>query len=121
MNERMLSSIMLSVCILFGAIAQILFKMGMSQVQGGSFFDILSQLIRTPQLVIGTILYGTSFVLWLLALRYFDVSFMYPLLSLAYILVVFMSVLVLNETVHLTRWIGVILIVIGAILVGLNK
>ena len=50
-----------------------------------------------------------------------DVSLMYPLLSLAYFVTTVLAVLVLNEPVRTSRWVGVALIVIGSILVGMNK
>ena len=121
MDERLMPYVLLGTCILFGAIAQILFKVGISQVHRNSLFEIFRQMVKNSYLITGILLYGMSFILWLFALRYLDISFMYPLLSLAYIAVVLMSVVFLKEEVHPTRWIGVLLIVIGAILVGLNK
>lgn len=46
---------------------------------------------------------------------------MYPLLSLAYVVTTVLAVLVLNEPVRMSRWMGVILIILGSILTGLNR
>lgn len=123
MSRMILYYAILALCIMSGAFAQVLFKIGIGEERGINLFTMggLLRLIFNVHVLVGAILYGISFVLWLLALSHFDLSFMYPLLSLAYIITTFLSSVILGEEVHATRWIGVILITIGAILVGLNK
>ena len=42
-----------------------------------------------------------------------NVSFMYPLLRLGYVLVAVTSAVFLGEAITLTRWLGILLVVIG--------
>lgn len=45
---------------------------------------------------------------------------MYPLLNLAYVVTVVLAATYPREPVHALRWVGIILIIIGSILVGIN-
>ncbi len=119
--------LILGTCILLGGTTQILFKLGMNSIGIlNSAEKILS--VKTVEVVLsnnyillGLVLYGISSALWLIGLSMLDVSLMYPLLSLAYFVTTVLAFFVLNEPVRTTRWIGVLLIIIGSILVGLNK
>lgn len=54
-----------------------------------------------------------AMILWIVILKKNDLSQVYPLTSVSYILALLAGVLLLNETVPLTRWIGVVIIMIG--------
>lgn len=122
--NRLIAFGILAACILFGAFAQVLFKVGLTEIEGK--YDIFTvegflRMLFTPHIFAGAVLYVLAFVLWMLALSKFQLSFMYPMLSLAYIVTTFLAYLWLHEPIRATRWLGVILIVVGAILVGLNR
>jgi len=118
---------LLASCILLGGTTQVLFKLGMNSIGAlDSAEKLLSiktllMVLSNRYILIGLVLYAISSVLWLVGLSMLDVSLMYPLLSLAYVVTTILAFLVLNEPVHSSRWIGVVLIVIGSILVGINK
>jgi len=121
---RVLPYTILAACILLGGSTQVLFKMGMNSI--GPLEDLLSlktvtMILSNKYIIIGLILYGVSSVLWLVGLSMLDVSLMYPLLSLAYVVTTVLAFMVLNEPVRTTRWIGVLLIILGSILVGVNR
>jgi drug/metabolite transporter (DMT)-like permease len=59
-----------------------------------------------------------SAFLWLGALSTLDVSFMYPLLSLAYVVTAVFAIIYLGEIVTLSRWAGISLVVIGCVLIA---
>jgi drug/metabolite transporter (DMT)-like permease len=61
-------------------------------------------------------LYIIGFVVWIAALTKLDVSFMYPMLALAYVLVAVLAAVFLKEEITLLRWTGIALVTIGAIL-----
>ncbi|NJE10311.1 EamA family transporter [Thermococcus sp. MAR1] len=114
----------LATCILLGGSTQILFKMGMNSIGPlGDLFSIKTMTIifSNKYIVMGLILYGISSVLWLIGLSMLDVSLMYPLLSLAYVVTTVLAFIILNEPVRTTRWVGVLLIILGSILVGVNR
>ena len=56
-------------------------------------------------------------LLWLYILKHFDFSVAYPLTSISYIIGMVAAIFVFNEAIPFTRWIGVILIIIGVFLV----
>ncbi|MEK3750191.1 EamA family transporter [Paenibacillus sp. FSL E2-8871] len=72
-------------------------------------------------LVMGLGLYVIGAVLMILALRYGELSILHPLLSFGYVFSVFIGVFVLNETLSITHTIGIIIIAVGAVLVGGGK
>ena len=117
----------LATCILLGGMTQVLFKMGMDSIGAlDSTEKILSlktvvMVLSNKYILAGLVLYAVSSVLWLIGLSMLDVSLMYPLLSLAYFVTTVLAFLILNEPVRTSRWIGVVLIIIGSILVGLNR
>ncbi len=124
---RIFPYLILGTCILLGGTTQILFKLGMNSVGAlDSAERILSLktvliVLSNKYILLGLALYGISSVLWLVGLSMLDVSLMYPLLSLAYFVTTILAFFILNEPVRTTRWIGVLLIIVGSILVGLNK
>jgi len=111
------------VCVVFGALGQISMKAGMRQVrQIDDVSDLLDlstivQIFSNFYVAGGLILYMISAFLWLGALSTLDVSFMYPLLSLAYVVTAFFAMAFLGEIVTYSRWAGIALVVIGCILI----
>jgi len=124
---RLFPYLILGACILLGGATQILFKLGMNSVGALDSTEKLFSLktvaivLSNRYILTGLVLYAISSILWLIGLSMLDVSLMYPLLSLAYLVTTVLAFLILNEPVRTSRWIGVMLIVIGSILVGLNR
>lgn len=124
---RILPYLILGACILLGGTTQVLFKLGMNSIgaldSAEKIFSLKTAglVLSNKCILLGLALYGISSVLWLVGLSMLDVSLMYPLLSLAYFVTTILAFFILNEPVRTTRWIGVLLIIIGSILVGLNK
>ena len=56
-------------------------------------------------------------LLWLYILRHYEFSVAYPLTSISYIAGMLAAILVFHEAIPITRWIGVILIMVGVFLV----
>jgi drug/metabolite transporter (DMT)-like permease len=69
-------------------------------------------------LLAGAVLYGAAAVSWLLALAKAELSMVYPLLGASYIIASLLAVFFLHETVTVTRWAGVALVVAGVLLIG---
>ena len=64
-----------------------------------------------------TIFFGA--LLYLLSQR--DVSLIWPLTALGFVLTAIAAKIILHEDIHWTRWMGVALIVIGAALVSYSE
>ncbi|MBR6066910.1 MAG: EamA family transporter [Bacteroidales bacterium] len=61
--------------------------------------------------------FGIATVLWLYILKHFQFSQAYPLTALGYIFGMIAAILVFGEHVNVYRWIGVILVVGGCMLI----
>lgn len=59
------------------------------------------------------ICYGIASLLWMYILKNFPFSMAYPMISLSYIFGMFAAILFFHEQVSLSRWLGVLLIVLG--------
>lgn len=106
--------IFLAINIIFLAIGQILWKLGMSKMNG---FNIVS-IILNPYIIIGAIIYGLATLLWLYILSKEELSLVYPLQSITYVLGTILAIFIFRENVSLLRWIGIVTIIVGATLVA---
>ena len=74
-----------------------------------------------PSILFGVALETTFFgaLLYLLSQR--DVSLIWPLTALGFVLTALAAKFILHEDIHWTRWLGVALIVLGAALVSYSE
>lgn len=111
------------ICILCAAGGQTAMKSGMSQVgEIGSMrqlfsLDTLFHIFTNRRVLAGIFLYVISLFLWLGALSSLNVSFMYPLLSLAYVITAIIAFIFLKESITLLRWVGIVLVMGGCLLI----
>lgn len=122
-NMVLFAYILLAIAIVGGAFGQIALKKGVDSLQGKfSMTDLLKPwnlpkvFAQAPLVLVGLIFYVISFMVWLAALTKFDVSFMYPLLSLAYVLVAVFALAFLKENISIYRWLGIALVTVGSFL-----
>ncbi len=105
-------------------LGQLLLKSGMRQVGPISIWDLKSYIpffvvVFSNQLILIAIgLYATGLAIWLIVLWKLDLSFAYPFLALAYVMVPLLSWLILGEYIPTMRWVGIIVVFTGIILVG---
>ncbi len=64
------------------------------------------------------VLFTAAGLLWMWMLRYYPLSTVYPLASMAYVLALFASVVILHEQVAAVKWVGAAFIVFGCILIA---
>ncbi|MFB4160952.1 EamA/RhaT family transporter [Geomicrobium sp. JSM 1781026] len=84
----------------------------------GQFFWKLSGSELNTFLISGFMLYGAGAVLMIIAFRFGALSVLHPLLSIGYVVAVFLGVFFLQETLSIANVAGTILIVCGAVLIG---
>lgn len=101
--------------ILFGITGQLLMKHTMSIATTELF-----TLSFIGQLTLALTTYTIGVANWVLALRVVKLSVAYPLTSLNYVGILFGSYYFFNETITLTRIIGVLLIFTGVLFVALS-
>jgi drug/metabolite transporter (DMT)-like permease len=66
----------------------------------------------------GSLCIVAASILWITAMSKFELSFLYPFLSINYLCIIFGSKLFLNESISLNRYISAIFISIGLILIS---
>lgn len=101
-------------CTLFGAAAQILIKMGATTLTGTSPLAMLTNL----PVFLGYSLYGFSTVFLVVALKDGELSILYPVISLTYVWVAFLSYLVFHEAISVMKMAGIAIIVMGVAVLG---
>jgi drug/metabolite transporter (DMT)-like permease len=97
------------ICVFLNAAGQILFKAARTAQPTASGLSVLSQVETWAAFVI----YGVSTACWLWVLSRARLSVAYPLLSLAFPIVVGFSALFFSESISAIRWVGVGIIVTG--------
>ena len=105
--EKYLIILFVAFCALLGGIGQIFFKLGSPSAKLN--FSILTNY----NLLFGLFLYGIATVLFIYALKFGEVSMLYPIIATSYIWVMLFASLILGENVDLFNWIGVFLIIAG--------
>ena len=111
-KQRALPVIFLSVAL--NAVTQILLKSAHLAHPDSSFLTLFLRVETWA----GLIVYGLSAICWLWVLSRVPLSFAYPILSLTFPIVVGLSALFFLESITLTRWIGIAVIVIGVSLLA---
>ena len=71
------------------------------------------------RIIIGAVLYMSSFLSWFLILAKYELSSIYPIIiGLSYVFIVILSFFLLKEHGNIYRYIGVLLILSGVILIA---
>jgi uncharacterized membrane protein len=105
--------------ILFASLGQVFWKIGMNAVGSINTFtysDIVS-IFSNLYIILGLLVYGLATIFWLIALSQKDLSYVYPFISLTFIIVLFLSYFVLKEQVSTARIVGTLIIIIGLMVV----
>ena len=119
--------VILIVALVLEAIGVVCLSAGLKEI--GGMKDVttseISRVIRRgathPKLLLGVLLETLFFLCLLFLLQRHDVSLIWPLTSLGFVLTAFSAHFILGEQVSATRWAGVILIVVGAVLVSWSE
>ena len=113
--------LILATSVLLAVTGQLLMKRGM--VLFGTFpaTQLLVKIIpmfMNPYVFFGFAAFGLSSLFWLIVLSRMELSLVYPLVSVSYVLVALFSYFVFKENVTMIRWIGVLVILAGVFLVS---
>ncbi|PIN81960.1 hypothetical protein COV11_00445 [Candidatus Woesearchaeota archaeon CG10_big_fil_rev_8_21_14_0_10_30_7] len=101
---------------LIGAFGPIFLKLGSAKVNRQ-----LREQFKNHKLILGILIYCTAAAMFIPALKGGDLSVLYPLVSLSYVWVSILSILILKEKMNSTKWLGILLILIGVSLIGLGS
>ena len=111
------SIVLVCLCTVSGAAAQILMKYGANHLTGAG----LAGIITNVPLIAGYTLYGVNTVLLVLALRQGHLSVLYPIIALTYVWVTILSPMFFVDHLNIFKVTGVGLIVVGVSLIGVGS
>lgn len=98
----------------FTAFGQLLWKLGLNQLSYFSFIGIISNYY----MIGGLILYILAAGLMVLALRYGELSVLYPIVSLSFVWVTVLASFFLGENINEFRILGISFILLGVSFLG---
>jgi multidrug transporter EmrE-like cation transporter len=113
--------LILAVSICLAVFGQLLMKHGMNQFGAFAVTELHLKLIPmfgNPWVFSGLCAFGLSSVFWLVILSRMELSLVYPMVSVAYVLVALASLILFKENVTLLRWVGIGIICLGVVLIS---
>jgi drug/metabolite transporter (DMT)-like permease len=116
MDMKKLSIIIILFVTIIISFGQIFLKLGTNNLK----LDLIS-ILANYNLIIGIILYLSSGLLFTIALKYGDLSVLYPINALAYVWVSLLSPYLLDDLMSLLKWIGIFFIVGGVSSIGFGS
>jgi drug/metabolite transporter (DMT)-like permease len=112
------------VMVIFGPLGDVLLSKGMKHVGAISSFtpanlaNLFSTVFSTGTIWLGIASLLTFFIAYTLVLSWADYSFVQPASAIAYGIVALLGYFVLGEVITPMRWIGVLIICLGVLIVG---
>ena len=111
------------ISVLLGVFGQLAFKQGMLNIGkiSKNVFEYIPYFLKVAQngyIWLGALCYGVSFFIWLAILSRVELSYARPLVASGYILVALFAWWFWGEQVSWQRWIGILLIAVGVVLVA---
>jgi drug/metabolite transporter (DMT)-like permease len=105
-----------------GAVGQILLKIGMSQAdKHPTLLGIVKIMLSEPRVFCGLILFALNTILYLRVLQNYPLSLVYPMIAFSYVVVTFLSWLMLGEQIPPLRILGLLVIICGVLLLALSN
>ena len=114
MKTKPIAIVTIILCTIFTTAGQLFLKMG---VNNNFSFEIISLITNFP-LIFGFISYALGGLLLIYSLRHGELSVIYPFIALSFIWVSLLSIFILKESMSITNWLGVFIIIIGVSLIG---
>lgn len=116
--------LIVGIAIITAVMSQLLFKKGMLAMGGEiglsvqSIFQMVLNIFKNPYIMTGIFLYGLSFITWLVVLSRVKLSFVYPMTSLNFVLVILASYYLFGERLSAPQIGAIMIIIIGVILLA---
>ena len=98
--------------LLFGAFGSVLLKKGANK-----FSISIKGILNNKEILLGIFLSGISMIFYLISLYFTNLSILYPLVSVNYIIIALLSVKYLDEKMNKKKWAGIIFIIFGCFLI----
>lgn len=113
MNKTALIAIVLF-CALLGALGQLMFKLSSKTISLSP-----SSWLTNWKLLVGLILYGLATALFVYALKFGNLSILYPIIATSYVWVAIFARVFLQEPFPASKWLGIALIISGVWMISL--
>jgi drug/metabolite transporter (DMT)-like permease len=115
--------LLLVLCLSLMLVAQSLWKAGLARVgvidlTSASGLALLWKVLRSWRILVGIGIFAVTTTMWLDLLSRFELSFLYPMMSLVYVLAFFAGWLWLGEQPNTARLVGIVVICIGIFIVS---
>jgi multidrug transporter EmrE-like cation transporter len=98
------------------AVAQVFLKKGAGLIAG-----TVRSIIFNPWIILGFIMYGFATLLLISALKYGNLSTLYPIVGLGYVWVCLFSFFLFKEIITFLDILGIVSIIFGVAMLGVNK
>jgi multidrug transporter EmrE-like cation transporter len=85
---------------------------------GTAAIGFIGRTLLDPLVLLSLALAFAASLAWIAAVSRLDLSTAYPFMSLAFVATAILSALVLGESVSVTRWAGIVVVVAGLVLVA---
>lgn len=113
--------ILILITVVIASFGQVSMKKGLMDSGGIKLEEIptkkLFSIISQPYVFTGLVLYSITTLLWFVVLSKAELSLVYPLIALGYISTAFLARTFFHESITTMRWLGIMLIVAGALLI----
>jgi len=107
--------------VMLGSFGQVFMKKGLIDSGGIELRELLTTKLFSiafqKYVFAGLVLYSITTLLWFVILSKAELSFVYPLIALGYVATAFLAKIYFNENITTMRWIGIIVIILGAVLI----
>lgn len=119
MNFMLVNYILLAISLMISVVAQTILKSGMREIgviadlSPANIFSLILVFASSWQIVLGLFMYIGGLFLWLVLLSRLDLSFLYPIGALQYILIFLFSSIFLGEHITWGRIVGLVFVLLG--------
>ena len=101
--------------------AQTLLKISVELFGAFSFtWAYFRTVFTTWQFFLSGIFAVSSVIVWMYVLKRYEFSIAYPMLSISYVISLLSGYFIFQETITPTRWIGVLIVMAGVILIAMD-
>ncbi|GAA0076028.1 membrane protein [Clostridium sp. CTA-5] len=112
--------VLLLINIIMLVCGQVLWKIGTSKIVFNLSVQGIINMIFNPYIIGGAIIYVFATVIWIYILSKAELSRVYPLQSLCYVVGIVAGTLILKESFTFNKGLGVVFIIIGAFIISLR-
>ena len=117
MTENLfLGMVITSFATIVGSLGALSFKFASNHINKNIF-----SLLKRPIFYVGVLCYGIASMIYIVALRFGDLSALYPIAGLSYVWVSLLSMRFLNEKMNGYKWLGISFILLAIIFIGIGS